>query len=44
MLKKLQYFWQLSYQRSPQENLEGLRKKLDARLHQNKQSVDDHRL
>jgi hypothetical protein len=39
MLKKLQYFWQLSYQRSPQENLQALRKKLAARLNQNKQQV-----
>lgn len=42
MLKKLQYFWQLSYQRSPQENLEALRNKLDARLNPNKQQVGDH--
>jgi hypothetical protein len=32
MLKKLQYFWQLSYQRSPQENLEALRNNWIIRL------------
>lgn len=42
MLKKLQYFWQLSYQRSPQENLEALRNKLNARLNPNQQQVGDN--
>ncbi|MBD2126536.1 hypothetical protein NDI39_05180 [Microcoleus sp. ZQ-A2] len=38
MLKKLQYFWQLSYQRSPQVNLTALRRKLDNKLNSNEQS------
>ena len=37
MLKKLQYFWQLSYQRSPQANLTALRRKLDNKLNPNEQ-------
>lgn len=30
MLNKLNYFWQLSYQRSPQQNFNALRRKLEA--------------
>jgi hypothetical protein len=38
MLKKLQYFWQLSYQRSPQDNLKALRRKLDNKFKNNEQT------
>jgi hypothetical protein len=37
MLKKLQYFWQLSYQRSPQDNFKALRRKLDNKFKNNEQ-------
>jgi hypothetical protein len=45
MLKKLNYFWQLSYQRSPQENFNALRRKLEAQFTKNEKSeaeTDNH--